>query len=136
MGLLAGKRFLIVGVASKLSIASGIAEAMHREGAELAFTYQNEKLKDRVTKFAAGWGSNDSLCFPCDVASDEEIENVFAELGKQWDGLDGIIHAVGLLRLGSLMAATSMSPPVKDSALLMTSAPSALLPWPRRVRRC
>lgn len=95
MGFLAGKKFLVVGVASKLSIASGIAAAMHREGAELAFTYQNEKLKDRVIKFANGWGSNESLCFPCDVASDEEIEAVFTELGKQWDGLDGIVHAVG-----------------------------------------
>ena len=95
MGFLAGKRFLIVGVASKLSIASGIAAAMHREGAELAFTYQNEKLKDRVNKFAAGWGSNDSLCFPCDVSNDDEIDAVFSELEKQWDGLDGIIHAVG-----------------------------------------
>lgn len=92
MGFLAGKRFLIVGVASKLSIASGIAEAMHREGAELAFTYQNEKLKGRVEKFAAGWDS--SLCFPCDVADDQQIEDVFTELGKHWDGLDGIVHAV------------------------------------------
>ena len=58
MGFLAGKRILILGVASKLSIASGIASAMHREGAELAFTYQNDKLKDRVIKFAEGWNSN------------------------------------------------------------------------------
>jgi enoyl-[acyl-carrier protein] reductase I len=92
MGFLAGKRFLIVGVASKLSIASGIAEAMHREGAELAFTYQNDKLKGRVEKFAAGWDS--SLCFPCDVADDQQIEAVFTELGRHWDGLDGIVHAV------------------------------------------
>ena len=66
MGFLAGKRVLIVGVASKLSIASGIAAAMHREGAELAFTYQNDKLKGRVEEFAAGWGSSAELCFPCD----------------------------------------------------------------------
>ena len=77
MGFLTGKRVLIVGVASKLSIASGIAAAMHREGAELAFTYQNEKLKGRVEEFAAGWGSSADLCFPCDVASDEEIAAVF-----------------------------------------------------------
>lgn len=63
MGFLTGKRVLIVGVASKLSIASGIAAAMHREGAELAFTYQNEKLKGRVEDFAAGWGSSADLCF-------------------------------------------------------------------------
>src|SRR5213080_913742 len=91
MGFLAGKRVLIVGVASKLSIAS----AMHREGAELAFTYQNDKLKGRVEEFAAGWGSNPELCFPCDVASDEEIAKVFEALSKKWDGLDVIVHSVG-----------------------------------------
>ena len=95
MGFLAGKRVLIVGVASKLSIASGIAAAMHREGAELAFTYQNEKLKGRVEEFAAGWGSSADLCFPCDVASDAEIASVFEALSKKWDGLDVIVHSVG-----------------------------------------
>jgi enoyl-[acyl-carrier protein] reductase I len=93
MGFLTGKKILVVGVASKLSIASGIAAACHREGAELAFTYQNEKLKARVEKFAAGWGSN--LIFPCDVASDEQIDAVFKDLSEHWDGLDGIVHAVG-----------------------------------------
>lgn len=93
MGFLSGKKILIVGVASKLSIASGIAEACHREGAELAFTYQNEKLKPRVEGFAENWGSDITL--PCDVADDAEIDTVFAELGKLWDGLDGIVHAVG-----------------------------------------
>jgi enoyl-[acyl-carrier protein] reductase I len=92
MGYLAGKKILILGVASKLSIASGIAEAMHREGAELAFTYQNEKLKERVEKFAAAWGSE--LVFPCDVAKDQEINDLFIELAKQWDGLDGIVHCL------------------------------------------
>lgn len=95
MGFLTGKRALIVGVASKLSIASGIAAAMHREGAELAFTYQNDKLKSRVEEFAEGWGSNKDLCFPCDVASDEQIEQVFVDLAKKWDGIDIIVHAVG-----------------------------------------
>jgi len=95
MGFLAGKRYLIVGVASDRSIATGIAEAMHREGAELAFTFQNEKLKSRVVKAAERYGSSEALCYPCDVASDEEIEAVFTSLSKQWDGLDGIIHAVG-----------------------------------------
>jgi len=95
MGFLTGKRVLIVGVASKLSIASGIAAAMHREGAELAFTYQNDKLKGRVEEFAAGWGSSPELCFPCDVANDEDIARVFEELGKKWDGLDCIVHSVG-----------------------------------------
>ena len=69
MGFLSGKRILITGVASKLSIAYGIAQAMHREGAELAFTYQNEKLKGRVEEFAAALGSD--IVLPCDVAEDE-----------------------------------------------------------------
>lgn len=75
-GLLAGKRFLIAGVASKLSIAFGIAQALHREGAELAFTYPNEKLKKRVDGFAEQFGS--TLVFPCDVAIDAEIEQTLA----------------------------------------------------------
>ena len=77
MGFLSGKRILVTGVASKLSIAYGIAQAMHREGAELAFTYQNEKLKGRVEEFAAALGSN--IVLPCDVAGrrfgDSEISD-------------------------------------------------------------
>ncbi|MCC4310152.1 enoyl-ACP reductase [Alcanivorax marinus] len=95
MGFLAGKRYLIVGIASDRSIATGIADAMHREGAELAFTYQNDKLKSRVTKVAERCGSSEALCFPCDVTSDEQIQQVFNGLGEQWDGLDGVVHAVG-----------------------------------------
>lgn len=92
MGYMTGKKVLILGVASKLSIASGIAEAMHREGAELAFTYQGEKLRDRVVKFAAGWDSN--LVFPCDVTSDEQIDALFEDLSKTWDGIDCIVHCL------------------------------------------
>lgn len=92
MGFMAGKRILILGVASKLSIASGIAAAMHREGAELAFTYQGDKLKDRVLKFAEGWGSD--MVYPCDVTSDQEITDLFSQLGERWDGLDGIVHCI------------------------------------------
>ncbi len=92
MGFMAGKRILVLGVASKLSIASGIAAAMHREGAELAFTYQGDKLKDRVFKFAEGWGSD--LVYPCDVSNDQEIADLFSQLGEKWDGLDGIVHCV------------------------------------------
>ena len=80
MGYMSGKKVLILGVASKLSIASGIAEAMHREGAELAFTCQGEKLHDRVVKFAAGWDSE--LVFPCDVTSDEQIDALFEDLAR------------------------------------------------------
>jgi enoyl-[acyl-carrier protein] reductase I len=93
MGILTGKKALIVGVASKLSIAYAIADAFHREGAELAFTYQGEKLKDRVEKMAAHWGS--TICLPCDASSDEEIARVFATLKDQWDGLDILVHSVG-----------------------------------------
>ncbi len=92
MGFLQGKRILVLGVASKLSIASGIAAAMHREGAELAFTYQGEKLKDRVLKFAEGWDSD--RVYPCDVTSDKEISDLFSQLSDSWDGLDGIVHCV------------------------------------------
>jgi enoyl-[acyl-carrier protein] reductase I len=92
MGFLAGKRALIVGVASDRSIAWGVASAMHREGAELAYTYQSEKLKPRVEKFAAETGSD--IVLPCDVADDGQITDVFSELGKRWDGLDIIVHSV------------------------------------------
>lgn len=93
MGFLTGKRALIVGIASQRSIASGIAEAMHREGAELAFTYQNERLRSRVEAAAAAAGS--SIVLPLDVADDAQIESVFAMLGKAWDGLDILVHSVG-----------------------------------------
>jgi enoyl-[acyl-carrier protein] reductase I len=93
MGFLDDKRALIVGVASPRSIAWGIAEAMHEQGAELAFTYQNDKLKTRVEKIAEQTGSN--ILIPCDVASDEEIENTFKELKKHWDGYDILVHSVG-----------------------------------------
>ena len=83
MGFMQGKKVLIVGVASNRSIAFGIADAMKREGAELAFTYQGEKLKERVEKLAGECGS--SIVLPCDVASDEEIDGVFTELEKIWD---------------------------------------------------
>lgn len=95
MGFLAGKRYLIVGIASDRSIATGIAEAMHREGAELAFTYQNDKLQSRVEKAAERYGSSTELCFPCDVTDDAQIDAVIEGLAAKWDGLDGIIHAVG-----------------------------------------
>jgi len=92
MGFLSGKRVLIVGVASNRSIAYGIAKAMQREGAELAFTYQNERLKDRVDQIAADCGSE--IIVPCDVSSDEQIEAVFEHLDDYWDHLDVIVHSV------------------------------------------
>jgi len=92
MGFLRGKRILIVGLASNRSIAWGIARAMNREGAELAFTYQNEKLKGRVEKLAAECGS--SITTECDVSRDDQIDAVFDHLATQWDGLDSIVHSV------------------------------------------
>lgn len=92
MGFLAGKRILVLGVISNKSIAYGIAEAMHKQGAELAFTYQADRFKDRVAKLAAQCGS--TLCIQCDVSSDEEIAQTFAVLGKHWDGLDSVVHAI------------------------------------------
>ena len=93
MGFMSGKRALIVGLASTRSIAWGIAQAFRREGAELAFTYQNDKLKPRVEKMAAELGS--TLTFPMDVAHDSEIDEMMAALGKEWDGLDVLVHSVG-----------------------------------------
>jgi len=91
-GLLTNKKALIVGLASNRSIAAGIAEAFHREGASLAFTYQNDKLKGRVLDIAAQYDS--SLAFSCDVSHDEEINATIAALGEHWNELDIIIHSV------------------------------------------
>jgi len=93
MGFLQGKRALVTGIASQRSIANGIAEAMHREGAELALTYQNDKLKSRVEDAANEYGS--SIVLPLDVSSDEQIDACFAELGKHWpDGFDILVHCI------------------------------------------
>jgi enoyl-[acyl-carrier protein] reductase I len=92
MGFLQDKKVLITGIASNRSIAYGVAKAMHREGAQIALTYQNEKLKKRVDKFAAEFGSD--IVLPLDVTSDEDIDNLFVELGKHWDGLDCLVHSI------------------------------------------
>lgn len=92
MGFLTGKKALIVGLASNRSIAYGIAQALHQQGAELAFTYQNEKLQSRVETMAAEFNSN--LTYPCDVASDIEIKSVFEQLRSHWQHLDILIHSV------------------------------------------
>jgi len=93
MGFLAGKRILITGVLSNRSIAYGIARACHEQGAELAFTYVGDRFKDRVSEFAAEFGSD--IVLPCDVAEDAQIEATFTDLGKRWDGLDGLVHSIG-----------------------------------------
>jgi len=93
MGFMTGKRVLIAGVASNRSIAYGIAQAMHREGAELAFSYQGDRLKSRVEKVAAEFGSD--IVLELDAGSDQSIEQCFTDLSKKWDGLDVIVHSIG-----------------------------------------
>jgi enoyl-[acyl-carrier protein] reductase I len=93
MGFLAGKRLLITGLLSNRSIAYGIARACHREGAELAFSYQGERFLPRVTEFAAEFGSK--LVFDCDVADDAQIERMFAGLAETWPRFDGFVHSIG-----------------------------------------
>ena len=93
MGFLAGKRLLITGVLSNRSIAYGIARACHREGAELAFSYVGERFKDRITDFAAEFGSK--LVFDCDVGDDAQIEKLFQDLGEHWSEFDGFVHSIG-----------------------------------------
>ena len=92
MGFLSGKKILVTGLLSNRSIAYGIAKAARREGAELALTYQNERFKDRVTEMAREFGSE--LAIPCEVTKDAEIAALFEFLGKRWDGLDGLVHAL------------------------------------------
>lgn len=93
MGFLQGKRALVTGILSNRSIAWGIAQAMHREGAELAFTYVDDKLRSRVDEAATQLGSD--IVLPCDVGRDSDIGNLFENLGKRWDGLDILIHSIG-----------------------------------------
>ncbi len=92
-GFLAGKRLLITGVLSNRSIAYGIARACHNQGAELAFSYVGDRFKDRITEFAAEFGS--SLIFDCDVGSDEQIDAMFKNLTATWPKFDGFVHAIG-----------------------------------------
>lgn len=93
MGFLAGKRLLITGVLNNRSIAYGIAKACHREGAELAFSYQGERFKERIAEIAAEFGS--SLTFDCDVSDDAQIAALFEGLGAAWPEFDGFVHSIG-----------------------------------------
>ena len=93
MGFLAGNRLLITGLLSNRSIAYGIAKACKREGAELAFSYVGERFKDRITEFAKEFDSE--LVFDCDVANDEQIAALFADLAKTWPTFDGFVHSIG-----------------------------------------
>jgi enoyl-[acyl-carrier protein] reductase I len=92
MGFLANKRILVTGMISNRSIAYGVAQAMYRQGAQLAFTYQGERFKDRVMGLAKEFGSE--LVFPCDVSSDTEIEQLFIDLAGHWPKFDGFVHAI------------------------------------------
>jgi enoyl-[acyl-carrier protein] reductase I len=92
MGFLQNKKILITGLLSNRSIAYGIAKAMNREGATLAFTYQSDDIHARVAQLAHEFGPAPVL--GCDVTDDAQIERLFAELRKQWDGLDGIVHSI------------------------------------------
>ena len=91
--LLKDKKILISGLANKYSIAAGIAFAMHREGAELAFTYQNERLLKNLKPIAEACNSN--ILIECDVSSDESITKSFSELKKKWPNFDGFVHSIG-----------------------------------------
>jgi enoyl-[acyl-carrier protein] reductase I len=93
MGFLNGKKLLITGVLSNRSIAYGIARACHQQGAELAFSYVGERFKDRITEFAAEFGS--MLIFDCDVSDDDQIHQMFADLSKTWPKFDGFVHSIG-----------------------------------------
>jgi enoyl-[acyl-carrier protein] reductase I len=92
MGLMDGKRGIIFGVANEMSIAWGIAQQLHAAGATLAFTYLNESLEKRVRPLATSLGS--TLILPCDVASDEQIEQTFATVQKEWGTLDFMVHSL------------------------------------------
>ena len=93
MGFLSGKKLLITGVLSNRSIAYGIAKACHEQGAELAFSYVGERFKDRITEYAADFGS--SLIFDCDVGDDAQIDKLFADLAQTWPKFDGFVHSIG-----------------------------------------
>src|SRR4051812_35446732 len=92
MGFLQDKKILVTGLLSNRSIAYGIARALAREGATLAFTYQSEELKDRVVHLSSDFGQAPVL--PCDVSQDAQIDSLFSSLRQEWDGLDGIVHSI------------------------------------------
>ena len=104
-GIMAGKRGLIMGLANDRSLAWGIAKLLHEQGAELAFSYQGEALEKRVRPLAAELGSD--LLVDCDVSNMEALDKTFEELGKRWDGLDFVVHAIGFPTRTSFAAAMS-----------------------------
>ena len=143
MAFLQDKKILITGLLSNRSIAYGIAKAASREGAQLAFTYQGEDIKERVIKLAAEFGTVPVL--PCDVAQDEQIAALYAKLQSEWGGLDGLLHSIafaprealkgnfldGLTRAGFVTAhdisSYSFAAMAKGAAPLMAGKPGAML---------
>ena len=132
MGFLAGKRFLITGVLSNRSIAYGMARACRREGAELAFSYQGERFRERVAGFAAEFDS--TLVFDCDVAEDAQIEAMFVALGETWPTFDGFVHSIGYAPRRRSPATFSKACRARRSRSPTTSRATASRPWPRRRR--
>ena len=143
MGLLKDKKILITGLLSNRSIAYGIAKAASREGAQLAFTYQNEDIKERVVKLSAEFGTVPVL--PCDVSSDDQVLGLFSALQQEWGTLDGMVHAIayasreslkgefldGLdreaFRLAHDVSSYSFAALAKAALPLMSGHPSAML---------
>lgn len=97
MGLMTGKNVVIFGVANKRSIAWGIAQALHREGAKIALAYQNDRMGDAVKKLASEF-DEPPLMAPCDVTVEGDIERFYEAIGKEWDGIDGIVHSIAFAK--------------------------------------
>lgn len=129
MGFLAGKRILVTGVLSNRSIAYGIARACHQQGAELAFTYVGDRFKDRITEFAADFGSD--IVLPCDVAEDSQIEAAFAALRSAGTAWTAWSIPSASRRAKPSPAISSKACRAKPSASRTTSRPIASRPWPR-----
>ena len=129
MAFLAGKKILVTGLLSNRSIAYGIAQSARREGAELAFTYVDERFKARVTELARELGSE--IVLPCDVASDAQIDALFTALGEKWDGLDGLVHAIAFASRDRSRASSWTDFHARGSAKRTIFRPTAFPPSPR-----
>ncbi|HEY3248499.1 MAG TPA: enoyl-ACP reductase [bacterium] len=130
--LLKGKRALVMGVANKRSIAWGIATAFHREGAELAFTYQTDRLKENLDELLETIGGRDAFpSFPCDVGKDDQIENAFAGLANMWERMDVLVHCLAFANRDDL--ARPLHEVSRDGyALTLDISAYSLLPTARR----
>ena len=129
MGFLTGKKLLITGVLSNRSIAYGIAKACHREGAELAFSYVGERFKERITEFAADFGSK--LIFDCDVGSDAQIAQMFTDLKTSWPTFDGFVHAIGFATRESIAGDFLEGLSREGFKIAHDISATAFLLWPR-----